>query len=154
MDDHCTVRWANTADLSQLQQLYTHLITGQRPVADDIAAAAFAALRAIPGSGIFVGDVAGKLVTSCTLVVIPNLTRAAQPYALIENVVTHTDHRKQGHAKRVLDAATAAAWEAGCYKIMLMTGKSDAGTQAFYQRAGFAQTKTGLQKRRIPPRAS
>ncbi len=37
------------------------------------------------------------MVATCTLVVIPNLTRGGTPYALIENVVTHTDHRNKGY---------------------------------------------------------
>jgi GNAT superfamily N-acetyltransferase len=87
-------------------------------------------------------------VTSCTLIVIPNLTRRGAPYALIENVVTHADHRRAGHGRAVLKAAVAAAWAAGCYKVMLLTGRKDAGTLAFYLRAGFEQSKTGFQIRR------
>ena len=105
---------------------------------------------AYTGSAIFFGEVDGLLVVSCTLVVVPNLTRGASPYGLIENVVTHGDHRQRGFGRKILDAASEAAWAAGCYKVMLLTGAIKVETLNFYRRAGFEQSKTGFQKRRIP----
>ena len=84
--------------------------------------------------GVFVNE---NLVSSCTLSVIPNLTRACSPYGLIENVVTHADHRRKGYATSLLHAAVDSAWSAGCYKVMLLSGRKDAETLRFYERAGF-----------------
>jgi GNAT superfamily N-acetyltransferase len=78
-----------------------------------------------------------QLVSTCTLAVIPNLTRACQPYGLIENVVTHAEHRNKGYGKRILAHALDSAWAAGCYKVMLMTGRKDPATLYFYESAGF-----------------
>jgi GNAT superfamily N-acetyltransferase len=86
--------------------------------------------------------------------VIPNLTRGGQPYGLIENVVAHAEHRGRGYGKKLLQAAVTAAWEADCYKVMLMTGSKKPSTLAFYASAGFEQDKTGFQVRRLPPRGS
>ena len=86
-------------------------------------------------------------VATCTLVVVPNLTRRCAPYALIENVVTHTDFRQLGFGQKVLAAAIDAAWAKGCYKIMLLTGSTEPATLSFYRRAGFEATKTGFQIR-------
>lgn len=80
------------------------------------------------------------------LVIVPNLTRDTGPFALIENVVTHADYRRHGHGGAVLDAALAAAWEAGCYKVMLMTGPRRESTLRFYERAGLERdSKTAFQ---------
>jgi hypothetical protein len=43
--------------------------------------------------------------------------------------------------------------EIGSYKVMLMTGSKDLATLAFYTSAGFEQSKTGFQVRRLPARA-
>lgn len=91
----------------------------------------------------FVVDVDGKLVSSCVMVVIKNLTRSASPYAIIESVVTHPDYRKRGIGTRLLKKAQEIAREKGCYKIMLLTGKKE--VIPFYEKAGFeCQSKTGL----------
>jgi GNAT superfamily N-acetyltransferase len=71
---------------------------------------------------------------------------------LIENVVTHGDFRKRGYGKQILNSAATAAWNAGCYKVMLMTGSGKPETLKFYLDAGFEQSKTGFQMRKLPIR--
>jgi len=85
----------------------------------------------------FGGFFAGNLVSSCTISVIPNLTRGCRPYGVIENVVTHSAYRRQGHGSAILQAALSHAWSVGCYKVMLLTGRKDEATLRFYQSAGF-----------------
>lgn len=104
------------------------------------------------GSAIFIGVVGARIVASCTLVVVPNLTRGGKPYGLIENVVTHGDFRNRGFGRKLPDAASDAAWLADCYKVMLMTGSKRPETIRFYLRNGFEQSKTGFQKRRVAVR--
>ena len=100
-----------------------------------------------------IGVAEHAIVASCTLIVIPNLTRGGQPYGLIENVVTHVAFRERGFGKQLLQAAVAAAWQADCYKVMLLTGSKDPATLRFYAEAGFEQSKTGFQARRVPASA-
>ena len=66
-------------------------------------------------------------------------------YALIENVVTHAEHRGRGCAGACLDYARDLARAAGCYKLMLLTGAKDAQTLHFYEQAGYnRQDKTAF----------
>ena len=78
----------------------------------------------------------GQLVSSCTLTVIPNLTRACRPYGVIENVVTHTVHCGDGWGRALLQRTLAHAWRERCYKVMLMTGRKDENTLRFSNAHG------------------
>lgn len=88
--------------------------------------------------GLFVES---ELVGSCCLVLIDNLTRGCRPYAIIENVVTHTHHRKKGYGKKMLNHCLDIAWSHTCYKVMLMTGRLNEETFSFYEAAGFDRYK-------------
>lgn len=147
------MRSAGPDDLPGLLDLYQHLTPGDGRPDPQSAKAILDLLPRYPGSRILIGCRGAVPVTTCTLIVVPNLTRGGAPYGLIENVVTHAGHRGQGLGQRILQAATEAAWVAGCYKLMLLTGSERPETLRFYQAAGFAASKTGFQKRRLPARA-
>jgi GNAT superfamily N-acetyltransferase len=84
--------------------------------------------------GAFVGN---TLVSACNACVVPNLTRGARPYAVVENVVTHASHRQRGIGARVLRELLERCWARKCYKVMLMSGMSRAEMHGFYAALGF-----------------
>lgn len=153
MQERLEIRAAEAADLDDLLDLYQHLTEGDARPSGREAAKRLAQLQALPGSDVLIGCVQGRMLTSCTLVVIPNLTRGGKPYGLIENVVTHAEARGRGHGKAILAAAVEQAWRHDCYKVMLLTGSAQPSTHAFYRAAGFEQSKTGFQVWRIAKRA-
>ena len=147
-----SIRAALPSDLEGLAALYPHLNPSDEPISRDLATARLDAINQIPSSTVLLGLLHDELVASCTLIVIPNLTNGGKPYGLIENVVTHAGYRGRGYGTSILHAAAKAAWDAGCYKVMLMTGSKQPSTLKFYENAGFEQTKTGFQMRRISAR--
>lgn len=141
------IRKAVASDLDALMELYRfHLVETPPPSAD--GAAVLETMRKIaadPGYHLLVGEEGGQIVSSVTLVVVPNLTHGARPYALIENVVTHKECRSRGCASVMMARAAEIAKSAGCYKIMLMTGSKKDSTLQFYERCGFNRNdKTGF----------
>ena len=80
------------------------------------------------------------MVSSCTLTIIPHLTRACRPYGVIENVVTHTAHRSDGWGRALVQHTLAHAWRERCYKVMLMTGSKDENTLRFFECAWMSTT--------------
>lgn len=78
-----------------------------------------------------------KIVSSCVILIVPNLTHAQRPYALIENVITDTSYRKRGIATACLNYAKEIALKENCYKIMLLTSSKENSTLNFYEKAGF-----------------
>ena len=130
-------RTAVQSDLPELLRLYSFLKNEPVEPADEDARAIWDSILRDEKQQVIVLERDGKLVSSCTLIIVPNLTHGKKPYALIENVVTDPDCRKQGCASACLDMALQAAKKAGCYKIMLMTGSKSTSTLRFYESAGY-----------------
>jgi len=84
-------------------------------------------------------------VATCVLHILSNLTRGARPYGLIENVATHREFRNRGFGTALLDHALECAWEENCYKVMLLSGRSEQNVFRLYEKAGFVRgVKEGL----------
>ena len=95
-----SIRELQSHDLHSLLALYAYLHERDDPLPPDATVeAVWLEAIANPRIKYFGGFASGSLVTSCTLTVIPNLTRSCRPYAVIENVVTHTAHRRHGWGK-------------------------------------------------------
>ena len=61
-------------------------------------------------------------------------------------------HERLGIGRGVMEAIIRAAWDAGAYKIMLLTGKG-ANARGFYEKLGFdGDEKHGMILRRLPSR--
>lgn len=125
-------------DLQALLELYRHLHESDSalPDANEIDSV-WSEIMSNQRLKYFGGFFADNLVSSCTISVIPNLTRGCRPYGVIENVVTHSAYRRRGCGSAILQAALSHAWSVGCYKVMLLTGRKDEATLRFYQSAGF-----------------
>jgi len=146
--DELVIRSAEAADLPSLLALY-HELNPADPVIDrERAEERFKAIVAQPGMTVFLGIADQAAASSVTLVVVPNLTRNGASFALIENVVTAARYRQRGYGRALIQYAIETAWKAGCYKVMLLTGSTDAATLRFYENCGFTQDKTGYQVRR------
>ena len=130
------IRSAQQDDLREVLELYRHLNPTDPRVDAETATGAWSALLCSGFNTVLVAEVAGVLVASCTLSVIPNLTRSARPYGVIENVVTHSEHRRTGLGRAVLAAALDLAWNSNCYKVMLASGRNEE-TLRFYDQMGF-----------------
>jgi GNAT superfamily N-acetyltransferase len=132
------IRHLESGDLRSLLTLYEHLRSMDVPLpAEPAVQAVWNELMSDPRHRYYGGFVDEQLVASCTLIVVPNLTRGCRPYGLVENVVTHASHRRRGYGSALLNAALAEAWSARCYKVMLLTDRKDEATFRFYEAAGF-----------------
>ena len=134
------IREANQNDLHQLLELYLYLHEDSIPQNDQHLKVTWDQMISDSNHHIIVCEQNGKIVSSCICVVIPNLTRNVRPYAFIENVVTHVEHRGKGYATQCLDFAKQIALKENCYKIMLLTGSKSEKTLDFYKHAGYNNT--------------
>ncbi len=140
-------------DLPALLDLYQFLHPSDAPLPDaatvDSIWGRINADSSIKYYGIFVDE---RLIASCNIALIPNLTRACRSYGVIENVVTHEAYRNKGYGKTLLKTALEHAWQQGCYKVVLTTSRLNEHTFEFYKSAGFdGDTKRAFLAR--PPEA-
>lgn len=141
------IREATAQDLNGLLHLYLHLHEIQVPEVDHVLLSTWDQILRNENYHLIVAEEDGIIVSSCTCLIVPNLTRQGTPYALVENVVTHEDYRGRGLASACMAYASELATEAGCYKIMLTTGSQDPNVHAFYQKHGYSNKgKTAYNK--------
>lgn len=135
-----TVRALSERDWPAAEALYWEL-TRSGAVA---GAGEFAALLNHPGTTVYGKDEGGRIVAMATLHVLPNMTYGGRPYGLVENVVTMAQMRGAGLGRAVMQHLVTAARDAGCYKVMLLTGRGR-NARGFYEAVGFcADEKWGM----------
>lgn len=141
------IREAVKSDLNGLLKLYTYLHDNPLPETDNRITKIWDKIIKDDNHHILLGFENDEPICSCVLVIIENLTQGQQPYALIENVITHPSYRKKGNGTAVLNAACRIAEENNCYKVMLLTGSKQDNTLNFYRKAGFnSEDKTAFIK--------
>lgn len=134
------IREAKNQDLQQILELYLHLHETNVPEQSENLRKTWMQIIDDEHHHLIVCEAGGKIVSSCVCVIIPNLTRGVRPYAFVENVVTHADHRGKGYATACLNYARELAQKESCYKMMLLTGSKSPETFAFYRNAGYNST--------------
>ena len=132
------IREIKESELNELLDIYSHLHSSDDPLPEmKVVNAVWHEIQANPNLQYFGLYVDSRLVSSCTISIILNLTRGCRSYGVIENVVTHKDFRRKGHGRAILRHALEYAWRRNCYKVMLQTGRKDKGTYRFYESVGF-----------------
>lgn len=139
-----TIRFVRNEEFPQLLELYQYLNV-EDPVLD-IETEVLDTWNSIMQDQklhCFVVEEDSKLVGSCMLAIIPNLTRSAKPFGVVQNVITHPDYRGRGIGSSLLQKVNEFAWENNCYQILLQTGRKE--THDFYRKAGYRDDiKTGF----------
>jgi len=85
----------------------------------------------------FVAKENGRIIASCYICIVPNLTRGGASIGFIENVITNVNYRRKGVGRSVLKNAIEYAKEQGCYKVILQSGNQRADAHIFYASLGF-----------------
>ena len=130
------IRKATSDDIRHLLGLYAQLQPNDPPPDEDTAMTVFK--QAVDrGVTYFVADDGGRIVGSCFIAIIPNITRLCSAIGFIENVITAADCRRRGIGRKLMNAAIEYAKEQGCYKVTLQSGIKRTEAHKFYTSAGF-----------------
>lgn len=143
------IRPAEARDLPALLSLMDELIITHSPSAEHRARAAedyaqvFTEIDRDPKLRLFVVEVDGRVAGSAMLVIVPNLSHRASPWAIIENVIVAADFRGRGLGRTLLTHGVRAARAAGCYKVMLTSNFVREQAHALYDTLGFQRHAWG-----------
>ena len=123
------VRPATEDDIARILELYRELaITTSKaeqsrsPSLVDYRRG-FAEIDAMPGHELLVAECQGEVVGTMVLLIVPNLSHGALPWALVENLVIDRRYQRRGLGKLLMEYAIACSKEAGCYKLTLSSDK-------------------------------
>ena len=145
MPGEITVRPAEAGDLNELLRLFEQL-NAENVRTETVAHApdVLAAIIAQPDRHLMVAIIGGEVVGTADLLVAANLTHAARPWALIENIVVDEANRGRGVGATLLGALVEIARAAGCYRIVLTSDKDRQDAHEFYRRTGWKPVAEGF----------
>jgi GNAT superfamily N-acetyltransferase len=105
--------------------------------------AAFRAMRDDPNQILAVGEIAGEIVATLQLSLLPGLSRQGMWRGLVEGVRVRADWRGRGAGEALMRWAVETCRARGCGLVQLTTDHSRTGAHRFYERLGFAHTHAG-----------
>jgi ribosomal protein S18 acetylase RimI-like enzyme len=144
------VRPSTDNDIPRILELYDELviqlsqIEQARQLTPDDARRVFADINADPRHDIYVLEEQGEVVGTIVLLIVPNLSHSATPWALLENLIVSEKYRRRGFGRMLLEHAAARARERGCYKVQLMSDKRREEAHKLYGSIGFEASAHGF----------
>ena len=78
-----------------------------------------------------------KIIASCYICIIPNLTHGGKSIGFIENMIIDVKYRRKGIGRTIIENAIKYAEEKNCYKVLLQSGKRRTEAHSFYKSIGF-----------------
>lgn len=134
---HLDIRLANRGDLEGLAALYAQLRPNDPLLIGTHIERVLDELSGNPNIRLLVGEIDNTLASTCMLGIVPNLAHGGRPFGIIEQVVTLASHRRKGYSREVLAQALTLAWNANCYKVMLLSGMKLKPAHSLYESLGF-----------------
>lgn len=132
------IRELQKNDLKKLMMLYRTLHPNDENIINQSILENFDEMQRNPHfTKYFVIELSDKIIASCCISVIPNLTRGGKPYAVIENVITDPDYRRNGYGTKIMKHAIDYARQSNCYKVMLLSNAKRKAAHQFYEKLGF-----------------
>ncbi len=110
----------------------------------------FEHILADPNRFLLVAAVGHTVVGTADMLAMPNLSRSAQPWAVVSNVSVAPEFRRKGIASVLLKELIQFARDAGCYKIELTSNATRVGAHGLYESLGFDAAVNGFRQYLVP----
>jgi predicted N-acetyltransferase YhbS len=138
------VRPATELDIPRILELYETLTGERHNLSRQETGPVFDAIASMPGHELLVAEENGMVVGTVVLLIVPNLSHEAHPWAIVENLVVDVGYRRRGIGRLLMDYAIASAREAGCYKVQLLSNVKRKEAHQFYKALGFRTSAYGF----------
>ena len=144
------VRATTKGDIPRILELYRQLAITTSQVeqhqnpSPDNCQRVFAEIGTFPGYELLVAEDEGEVVGTMVLLIVPNLSHSALPWALVENLIVDQRYQRQGTGRLLMDYAIARAKEAACFKVVLSSDKRRREAHKFYRSLGFEVSAHGF----------
>jgi len=137
------IRMAEKRDVPRIVELYHELtITtsevehGRSPSLADYEQV-FAKICSDPRQRLLVAEQQGEVVGTIVLLVIPNLSHNATPWAFLENLIVTEKHRRRGLGRMLMEHAVGRARQSGCHMVELCSDVRRKEAHTLYNSMGF-----------------
>ncbi len=131
------LREAQVTDLYDLLRLFSVMYGKEVEQTDERTIKIWNRMITDPFYHIIVAEEDGKIVSTCSCIIIQSLTYEHRPYAIVDNIVTRSEYRAQGLATACLQEAKRIAEDEGCFRMMLATTSKLESTHRFYEKLGY-----------------
>lgn len=144
------VRPARHEDIPRLLALYAELVLVRSEAEQNRAPSrqeyehTLDRIQSTPGYQLLVVEENSEVAGLMELLIMPNLSHNAMPWAFVEGLVVDHRYRRKGLGKVLMQHAIRQAKEAGCYKIELGSNKKRIEAHEFYRSLGFQDTALGF----------
>ena len=140
------VREAREEDLDALLALYEELADrpSARGAGSEQSLLVLRGMLSDPDRHLLVAELDGAVVGTVDLLIAANLTHAAKPWGIVENVVVAERARRRGVARALMGRLFEIASSAGCYKVQLLSGNRREDAHAMYRALGMDAMATGF----------
>jgi GNAT superfamily N-acetyltransferase len=139
-------------DLPRILDLYGQLVISSAPSEVERKPEAaeyrqtFNEILAMPGHELVVAEENGEVVGTMALLIVPNLSHQAMPWAYVENMVVDSARQRQGYGRLLMEYAFDRARKAGCYKVQLASTDTRDAAHLFYESQGFSGSAVGFRR--------
>jgi GNAT superfamily N-acetyltransferase len=149
-EDMAHIRTASADDIPRILELYDELgihysqVEKNRIVTPEDIRNVFAEIDAGPGHEIFLVEDEGEVAGSIVLLIVPNLSHSATPWAIAENLIVGGKYRRRGYGKMLLEHVINRAREKGCHKVQLLSDRRRKEAHRLYHSVGFESSVHGF----------
>jgi GNAT superfamily N-acetyltransferase len=97
---------------------------------------AFSEIEQSPNCNLFVAELAGAVIGTLAITIIPNVSHCGRHWAVVENVVVDERARKSSIGTALMQHAIALARARGCFRVILSSSVHREGSHEFYRGLG------------------